>query len=505
MESSEKIIERRTDRIIRWLKNPYNFLLVAILIFAFVIRLYHFTQTWNQPIWWDEAEYMASAKYFAFDIPYDPNIQRPILFQFIASFFLRAGLGEMSIKFILVLLPSVLLVWAVYFLGKEMFNKKVGLIAALLISASWTLLFWTARIQPDYLSMSFQILAIALMWKYWKNPKAKLIIFSGIFAGLGVHFKISGFLIPIIFVLFIFCKDRFSALKNKHYYYFAIAFLLTLTPYFIWSYVLFDTPLGFTHNYSPTTNLQLDFPWKENLIFFHTLAGNVLLVLFLFGAILAFKFLFYIDVLIKNKRKCFDPEIFSILVIIVISLFYIFWIRETQDRWVFLWLPFIFFFVGNSLMFIYNQIKKHQKIIAIILVGGLLLFAVYSQVNQANGLIEARKTSYLPVKEAGIWIKENSQKTDVVFSNSEHQNAYYSERETIHFYKDKSGNWQESNFNDFIDLYKPRFISISIFEKNPPWIGDWIDKNQNRLTPVQAYFADAEQSQPLLVVYEVGY
>ena len=46
---------------------------------------------------------------------------------------------------------------------------------------------------------------------------------------------------------------------------------------------------------------------------------------------------------------------------------------------------------------------------------------------------------------------------------------------------------------------------VSIFERNAEWIGDWINENQHRITPVQAYFADSERTQATLVIYEVSY
>jgi len=64
-------MENRTERIKLWLKDPYNLTLVIIIVLAFAIRLYYFFITKNQPLWWDEAEYMATAKHWAFNVSYN--------------------------------------------------------------------------------------------------------------------------------------------------------------------------------------------------------------------------------------------------------------------------------------------------------------------------------------------------------------------------------------------------------------------------------------------------
>ena len=235
-------LAERKDKIKNWLNDSSNLAILGIILFAFIIRLYYLFLTKGQTLWWDEAEYMATAKHWALSAPYNLNSQRPPLFQFLEALFLLAGFNENFIKFLVSVIPSLFLVYTFYLLGTTMYNKKVGLIAALLASVSWTFVFWTARIQPDFFSMSFQVISIYYMWEYWKNPKTKLIVFSAFFAALGFYFKISALLVPMIFAVFIFIKDRFSAFKNKDHYYFLATFLASFIPYFVWSFITFGNP-----------------------------------------------------------------------------------------------------------------------------------------------------------------------------------------------------------------------------------------------------------------------
>jgi hypothetical protein len=479
-------LEKDVNRIL------LNTALIIILVFAFGIRLHYFSMTHEQALWWDEAEYMSAAKHWAFGVPYEINPQRPPLFQFLSSLVFQAGLGELFIKFFLVLLPSVILIYLIYLLGREMYNNKVGLIAAFLGAISWTFIFWSLRAQPDSISVVFQIASVLFMWKYWKTDSTKAIILAGLFSAIGFYFKVSALLIPLAFLAFILIKDRLSAFTNKKYYYFAITFLLTLVPYFVYTYLYFGKlfTLG-SYNNSITSHLSLG--WY-NLQYFYLLTENILFVLFIFGLVLSLRFLLYIDVLLKERKA--DPNLFSILLIVIVSVFYITYIRGTEDRWVFIWLPFIFFMIGNALMFIYECRKDAGwvvKYIMIAIIIGLLALGGFVQYQHADNLIKMKKDSYMPVKLGALWIKENSNINDTIFSISYTQTVYYSERNVVTF----SGN--QSEFEEMLRIKKPRYLMISVFEQHPDWMYAWVDGNP-RLKAVNGY---SEGQRPVLAIYEV--
>ena len=74
--------------------------------------------------------------------------------------------------------------------------------------------------------------------------------------------------------------------------------------------------------------------------------------------------------------------------------------------------------------------------------------------------IENKKESYLPVKLSGLWIKENSNKEDVVLSKSVPQTYYYSERETY-------GVPKPENFEEEIKGKNVKYVIVSVFEMHP--------------------------------------
>ena len=386
-----------------------------------------------------------------------------------------------------------------------MYSKETGLIAAFLGAVSWTLLFWTNRVQPDFFSMAFSVLSIYFMWKHWRNPNTKHVLLAGMFAALGFYFKISALLVPMIFIVFLLIKDRAAAFKDKHNYYFSAAFLGTLVPYFIWSYLTFGTAFAFRKGYTPES-LHYVFGWY-NLQFYYTLTEGLTFALFIIGVILALKFVLFVDVLAKDKKKCFDPDLFGILALLFISAFYIFYIKNTDDRWVFLWMPFIFFFVAQALEKIYAWISKKNVLAAFAIVIILLAFCGYSQFSHASSTIENKKDTYSQVRDAGLWMKANSNKTDGIFSVSLTQTIYYSERNVTTY----SIIPQFTNYTQFDAMVladKPRYIEWSVFETHPDWVGEWIVKHYEEkkdISVVYAKFADAENTQPILAVFQPNY
>src|SRR3989344_6071419 len=229
MDEKQEIIKKK-QFVLKYLNNPKRLILIAILLLTIAIRLYFYTTASGQTLWWDEAEYMSTAKKWAFDVPYELNPQRPPLFQFLSALAFIIGLGENFIRLAFVILPAIL-----------------------------------------------------FMWKYWKQPETKLIALSAFFAALGFYFKVSALLVPMIFMIFIAITDRLSAFKKKDYYVFAAIFLITLVPYFIWSEVTFDNPMGFRTGYTPDS-LQFPTGWY-NIKFYYLLTEGVTFWAFMLGAV----------------------------------------------------------------------------------------------------------------------------------------------------------------------------------------------------------------------------
>src|SRR3989344_3270111 len=384
----------------RFLRDKYNLMFLGVILIAFIIRFYYFIQTYNQPLWWDEAEYMSMAKNILYGIPFDFNPQRPILFPLLISLFL--WLGEGAVRFFISFLPSLGIVIVTYLLGREIYNKEVGLIASFIMAVFWSLLFDTTRIHADVLGLFFSLLGVYLFWNgYLIKKSVKLTSLGFLFMVLAFMVKVNMILTVLIVLIFLIITEKLEFLKEKILWKSVIWFFIPLIPFSIYNYLKFNTILPFIQGYVDPTSLvskfQSSFNWS-----------------------------------ILNFAYVYTYKVFFVL------------------------------FIGS-----YEQLKYNHE------------------------LVKVKKNSYEPVKLAGLWIKEHSNKDDLILSKSVTQNTYYSERKTLGVPTDK----------EEIKGLKPKYLVISVFEMHTQELLESIEKIKDHLQIVNAYFFDAEGKQPVLVVY----
>lgn len=450
-------------------RNQLKFYLVLILAFTFFIRTYYLISSKGQTLWWDEAEYMSSAKYWAFGVPYHLNEQRPPIFQLLAAGLLKFGFGETALKFILVLIPSVFLVYIVYLLGKEMFNEKIGLLSSFGTSIIWSILFWSSRFQPDFFSVSLQVLAFLFFWRFIKDPNYKLAAYVGLISAGAFYFKISALLVPLSMFIFSLYYEGFQVFKNKNYWVIVISFFIGLVPFMIWQFFTFGNPLAFGVSYSGDFNDGRDLGWMTFKFYLDFLKPFTLVLLILGILVETSKFLFGLRSFYKSKKFRRNPYILSFIVLIVVSLFYVFYIKGTiEDRWVFLIIPFSFFFVSKAIVFIQDLVKIKSKILGIILLCAYIIFFTLAQLNHTTNLIDNKKSTYFQVKESALLIKDISGPEDKILSVSYTQTTNYAEREVIPYPR-----MSLENFTKVIDEQKPGYLIASIIEPNHP---EWMVK-----------------------------
>lgn len=159
--------EKAKEKISSWMKNKYIILFALIFILGIIIRLYFFFVTKNQPLWWDEADYMAYAKNLAGigNVDWIVTPKHNSLFPYIAAILLRLGSSELISKFFLELIPSILLIYLTYKICILMYkDKKIALISAFLMAIFWDMLFESFRFQLDIPALFLAFVAIYVFW-----------------------------------------------------------------------------------------------------------------------------------------------------------------------------------------------------------------------------------------------------------------------------------------------------------------------------------------------------
>ncbi len=201
-------------------KIKNNYVLLSILTVAAFIRFYHID---FQSIWLDEVITMIECNSkISFKESYDIMALRennPMLYYFsvkiICSIF---GNTTFVVRAISALIGTIC-VYAIYLLGKEIQNKRTGLIAATLLTVNYCHLLYSQEARPYCLLTLFTILAFYQLVIFIKDRTLKNAILFGLFAALminthffGLFVLVSQFLIVLYFLIDATKKERLKFL-----------------------------------------------------------------------------------------------------------------------------------------------------------------------------------------------------------------------------------------------------------------------------------------------------
>ncbi len=496
--------QKRKEKIVNWFKDPYNLTLTAIVIFALVIRFYYFSMVGNQPLWWDEAEYLGMAKAWAFGLEYEFLPVRAILLSLVTAVFFKISFTEFLPRLFLVSL-SITSIIALYYLGKETYSKRVGLIATFLMSSFYVNLFYTFRLIVDVPSLAFYTLGALFFFKYIRKNSHKSLYIGAALLAVGVMFKIPTAAFLFAFGIFMLVTERLKFLKRKELWIAGIIFILILTPYIIWGYIQFDgfviTQAGAWNSAKEDAlgNFFLNIKSYTQMFKDSRLISFPLLITFLGGlGIIMFEFILGFDILLKGKNMKLKRNLFLFLIFIVpiLSVSYAMGGNNYENRYILNAFPAVFIISGIFISKTYNFIKKQNKLIAIILLMAILAYSASFQLKFADNIIKSRQPSYGELKEAGFWLKANTQPNEIILSESKFQLSYYSDRESITFPQSKENMTALINSNENI-----KYFIVSGIQPSADWVN--VYPNENNMTLIQAYFFDAEQKQPSLLIYRI--
>ena len=186
-----------------WSKWDIRFLLAIIAIAAFM-RLYLFDQ-FPYGTWYDEAVFGLEANKILSQPGYFPDFFQtmPAHFLFLIALAFRIlGSSILSMRAVTVLfgLGNVL---AGYLTGRELFNRKTGLILAFLLAVSRWDVNWS-RIGMHAITVPFfELLTIGLLLRAFRRQRLMDYALAGLSIGLGASFYISFRLFPVVIVIFL--------------------------------------------------------------------------------------------------------------------------------------------------------------------------------------------------------------------------------------------------------------------------------------------------------------
>ena len=463
-----------------------HIVLIIILIFALLVRLHYFNI--NEAIWWDEAEYLLQAEKVAFNAHYAPiySYHRGILLPFIWGLILKIGLGHKSLL-ILQIIFSVSSIILLYNIAKILFGKEVALASSFIMAVFWEELFYVNRYLTEVAAVFISLLALNFFIEFYFNKKQKFLYFAAIAAGLGMLIRFPVGIFIIIIGCFLLITEQLALFKNYRYYLVTLILFLLGLPQIIYTYMNYGNAFLFlkaagAHSAASqhlTTMLQY-------ILFMPQALDFIFLALFLIGFIfISFDLILAPDYLIKKREGAPKKELLLILWIVlhfvVISL-----MNEFIDRMIFTIFPVISMCVGYGSVKIKDYIARYNKVLAISLILVLFLIGGYLQLKQADAIINFKKDSFLPFKEAGLWIKDNSNQDDLIIGSQKPILQYYAQRDVI-------------DFQDFNDAnVKPKYlVIIPGYPGQPEELFYYPQKNNLTLAKIFLY----SQDQPSALIY----
>jgi 4-amino-4-deoxy-L-arabinose transferase-like glycosyltransferase len=204
-----------------WNRIPKNntLYLGIITLLAAGLRIYHLDY---QSLWLDELYTLrecdpALSWSETIDLVNKQEMKSPLYFLIIKLFFKLFGYSSMVARSVSVI-AGIVSIPAIYLLGKELFNSKTGLIAALLSSVNSFLIFYSQEARGYELLFLFSTISLLYFLRLLKNPGLKNSIIYGVAAILALHFHINGALLVMAqFVLGLYYFIKADRVTRANY------------------------------------------------------------------------------------------------------------------------------------------------------------------------------------------------------------------------------------------------------------------------------------------------
>jgi len=185
--------------------------LYSALIIGVILRFKGLT---NQSYWLDElASIMFSNPENNFSMMYSLTVEdvHPPLYQTILwVWFHIFGFSELAGRILSVIIGSIS-IFAIYLLGKELFNKQIGMYASVIASMNYFLIYFSQMVRSYSLLCLFSILSYIYLAKVLNNYRKQDFIIYLIFTILLIYIHYFGFFLvatQVFVFIFYFIKEK---------------------------------------------------------------------------------------------------------------------------------------------------------------------------------------------------------------------------------------------------------------------------------------------------------
>lgn len=357
-------IERNLDFIIGFI----------LFILSLLLRLPHYTK---QPIFADEIGYFSA---YSFSIlshgwawPVKWMTIQPPLFPYILALVTYLSNGSLEVLRIVPIISGSLTTFALYFLGKILFDRRVGILSAILLCFCSYHIFYSRVLQLEAQLIFFLIVSSYFFFRsYKKDDDIKYACLSGIFLGLACITKYVGYLLCPVFAIFIlWTKKKLKCLVRRKILIIFLTSILTISPVWLDLYIhnvnpilhqlrIMKAPSGAAVGIKSIDFFDLVIRGFNNFINLcidgHSIATSSLPwhTIFQLAAsfLLIITILYYISPVLKRRQS----ESFIFIFFVVFNIFCM--IYRKRFEYYLLWaLPMFFIMLSNMSIRFFDQIK----------------------------------------------------------------------------------------------------------------------------------------------------
>ncbi len=398
-----------------------NYLMILILSFTFLAHLFFFFNF--HEIWWDSGVYIGMGKFLL-------SLGKVGLWEHIRPVFWPVILGTswklfpnnfILIPKILELILVVSSVFLIYLIGKKVYSKTAGIIAAAFLASSTILFYLSFHLYTEIPVLFFVLLA----YYFLINDKS---FFAGLFLAIAFLTKFpSALFLAIVFFFLLFRKSY------KQILYLVLGSFVVLIPFFI-----------------------------SNIVFYHNIFGGLLDAQQVIRNVLGCNVLrsqpwyyyFFLIFFYENKFLAvslvgfFRKSKYSLLITmsLIIPLLYFIFLPCRDYRYLVMFLPFVILLAGAGLELLINSFRKKQfkvlilisLVLAVSFVGYRMAFVFYEN-NEA--------ISYSAEKESFFNYLDNRSVSGEVWTSNPVLSAYSDNKLNKIYYPVYDGNISTTFFN----------------------------------------------------------
>ncbi|MFB6114805.1 MAG: ArnT family glycosyltransferase [Candidatus Nanohalobium sp.] len=397
--------------------------------------------------YWDETVYLQHGEIIAGESPNNFNefrIRPPLFSLMLGAVFMLSH--SLISAHVFVAGFSALGILLTYWLGRDFFDAGVGVGAAFVYAISPLRIKMAGDIMVDALLPVLWLMTFFLFYRAIQSSEGRfrnLLYFStGVSAGLAVLMKFTSLvMLPILGVSLLvfnrfegFTKPRklFQELFEDMNNYLAVAgFVFMIFPYLLWSKITYG---GFFSTFI--------YAWSER-----GLTDPVMTYLISLDVLMPA--IFYAGILIYIMRADITERFEDVFLLLVPGIFYLvmqFLIRNKEPRFLLPAIPFAAIAASAGIREVFSDKRFY-----IFLLVSALVFAPMISGKAGESILNHGTTysaSYYPEGRAGIWMRGNTSKDAVLYTNfHEPILGYYSKREII----------QLPNYQSFEKMLKTHF------------------------------------------------